>query len=231
MPTSVGGDVARAWFVSRSSERKLSAAGTILVTRMVNLYGLLTVGTMGMLGSGLFFQVPFPLAMMAGVLAPAVAGLIALRMVVRVVQESLGRKRRTGRLVNRLAQAVRYLGDFSIVTLLKTYCISLCIHILMAFLLAAAAKAVGGELSVASYLLLSPAINLIAMLPISPGGFGVREWGTVYVLTVAGESEAVGLSVSMVILAFVILQILTGAALYAIRAHHVAPDSTPRNTE
>ena len=81
-------------------------------------------------------------------------------------------------------------------------------HILRVGVLAALATALGLGIPFATLFALTPAALLVAMVPMSIGGWGVRELTFVYFLGTAGVSAEAALSLSI---AFGLLRIVVGA--------------------
>ena len=81
-------------------------------------------------------------------------------------------------------------------------------HLLRVGVLAALAAALGLGINLATLFALTPAALLIAMVPISLGGWGVRELSFVYLLGTAGVDATAALALSV---AFGLLRIVVGA--------------------
>lgn len=81
-------------------------------------------------------------------------------------------------------------------------------HLLRVGVLAVLAAALGTGIPVATLFALTPAALLVAMVPMSIGGWGVRELTFVYFLGTAGVSAEAALSLSV---AFGLLRIFVGA--------------------
>ena len=81
-------------------------------------------------------------------------------------------------------------------------------HLLRVGVLAALAAALGLGIPVSTLFALTPAALLVAMVPMSIGGWGVRELTFVYFLGAAGVSAEAALSLSV---AFGLLRVFLGA--------------------
>src|SRR5256885_1981179 len=81
-------------------------------------------------------------------------------------------------------------------------------HLLRVAILAMLAAGLGLDVPVAALFAFTPAALLIAMVPISFGGWGVREVSFVYLLGTAGVSAEAALSLSV---AFGLLRVVVGA--------------------
>jgi uncharacterized membrane protein YbhN (UPF0104 family) len=80
-----------------------------------------------------------------------------------------------------------------------------------------AALALNIELSLLSFIFMVPIILLIAMVPISIGGLGVRENTTVYFLQVLGVSATNAIALPILVLFLLILESIIGGFFFLIR--------------
>jgi glycosyltransferase 2 family protein len=78
----------------------------------------------------------------------------------------------------------------------------------------AGAWALGSELGIVPFLVIVPVVSFLAFLPISVGGFGVRELGFVSLFGLVGMSPAMALSLAFLVHAVSILAVAPGAWLY-----------------
>jgi uncharacterized protein (TIRG00374 family) len=79
------------------------------------------------------------------------------------------------------------------------------------------ARALGIELSFASYIFLVPIVATIAMLPLSIGGTGIRENSLVFLMVALGASSDKSTVASLLLFAMIITLGITGAVVYAVR--------------
>src|SRR5262249_44370449 len=97
LPTSVGGDVARAWYLGRGTGRGSAAAMCVLADRLIGLYVLVAMACVAA------FVVPLPgwvIALVAAFGCGAVVGLVFLMLLAR---SSAGRWRRAEELISALS--------------------------------------------------------------------------------------------------------------------------------
>jgi hypothetical protein len=155
----------------------------------------------------------------------AAAGAVAL-MSLMVAGPTLGRLpmlRRVSRVIDLGALA----GDLSAIlfrgwTAAAGWVLLLAQHMLRVLTVAAVAAAIGVDIDIGALFALVPAALLVAMVPISLGGWGVRELTFVYFLGLAGVSPEAAFSVSVV---YGLVRLAFGAAagvvwVVARRSHY-----------
>jgi len=75
-------------------------------------------------------------------------------------------------------------------------------------------KALAIELSLVGWFLLVPLVFLIALIPISLGGWGIREVGAVWIFGLAGMAQAEALALSITFGVFLVVAALPGLVLF-----------------
>ena len=73
------------------------------------------------------------------------------------------------------------------------------------------------ELSLLSFIFIVQLINILSMLPISLGGFGIREGTFVILVGALGGPKDIATIVSLVVLIILLIPGITGGIIYAIR--------------
>jgi uncharacterized protein (TIRG00374 family) len=230
LPTSVGGDAARAWSVGKESGRLLRAALATVVDRATAVACLFVVawlavsvdaGTVPSVLIGVLLWITVGLA-----LATLVAALIAagIRPVVRRIPQRLATMiREAWATVRAWAQSANLVG--------WVLALGVLYQVLAVIALILVGRAVGVDLSFA-LAAATAAIVVVAMLvPISIGGLGVREGGFVLLLGEAGVGGADAtlvslLSVVAIVLANVAVVLLAG--LYEVIVASARARSLPR---
>ncbi|NQY95633.1 MAG: flippase-like domain-containing protein [Henriciella sp.] len=172
LPGVAGGDVARAAILSRKvMSRSKLVTGSIL-DRLIDVGGLVLIAALGaaMLGTagqtGLWLQ-----GISAAIIVVALIAFLLLPMLARIVQAQMAERGKAGVMIAELAH---YMAEHRIRILI---CASLSILIQTGFVLlnVALAWSMQGPTNIAIWLFAWPLAKLIATLPISLGGLGVRE--------------------------------------------------------
>jgi uncharacterized protein (TIRG00374 family) len=221
LPTSVGGDVVRAWYLDGGSGRKVAAFLSVFADRVSGLLMLVAIALTAAVCSPL--DLPLRVAWTVyGIGAAAAVGLLGLLILARYsvpsTQYSVLRLRWRGRL-DRLLNFVRDaraalfpgLRLFIITTLL-----SVVVQAANVIILWLAGVALGIDVPASYYWILVPVVTLMTLVPISLNGMGVREWGTVLMLAPLGVGS--GPATALAFLWFLTFSAvgLSGAACYLL---------------
>ena len=208
LPTSVGGDVVRAWYLDGHSGRRLPAFVSVFADRVSGLLVLLTLAFLGVLLSDLDldWRIRWGVLGMAGgaLLGMAAFGLLVLRKRESIRAWGEGRRKEkwqqdgttwTGRLVGQLRRFTlsfahtltlyaRYPGMVAVTTIL-----SLIVQAANVLMVALIGTALGADVPASYYWILVPTVSLLAVLIPSINGVGVREWGTKFMLVPLGVAS------------------------------------------
>ncbi len=215
LPTSVGGDVTRALLVVRRGPLLTRAAITIIVDRIAGLFGLV-----GMAWIAFAFQpavVPSDAQIfLAWVTAAVLVGsLLALMAVFR--GSRLARAITPHRLVS-VARASRSLlhtyatDPLLLVALLIS---SLLYQALVSLQLVMLARAIDVHLSLATAAVVLTLVTVVTLIPVSIGGFGVREGSYVVLLGGASIAATEATLISVLTVATLFIASLPGAYFLA----------------
>jgi uncharacterized membrane protein YbhN (UPF0104 family) len=198
LPTSVGGDVVRAWYLDAGSGRRLNAFLSVFLDRLSGLLVLLTLACVAVTVVPLELP-PWISRTVWATVAAAVVGTCALPLLARWT----GR----GERIRRLAESLRlYLAQPR--RLLASVGLSLLIQAANVVLVWLVGQAIAAPVPGAYYWVLVPMVSLLTMLPLSVNGMGVREAGTVIFLAPLGVGEGTALT-----LAFLWFCVYTAASL------------------
>lgn len=207
-PSTVGGDIFRGVQLSRVGTPIRAAMRVILSIRLLSLATLVLVMLAGLpVALGLIEKRRDIFVLAATVFAVSAAALVVL-LIAR-----FGLRSRAIERLPWLAKLKRGLEGFRALLVPNTAVIgawlaALIQHLLRVGVLAALATALGLKIPVATLFALTPASLLVAMVPMSIGGWGVRELTFVYFLGTAGVSADAALSLSV---AFGLMRIFVGA--------------------
>jgi hypothetical protein len=217
LPTTAGGDVTRALLVTRRGALLTRVAITIVVERVGGLAGLL-----GMAWIAFAFQpatVPNgSQAFLGWLTAATLAGsLLVVAVVFRGAH--LGRAMTPRRLISAAKQSRSLLRSYasdpvSIIALLTS---SLVYQALISLQLVLLARAIDVHLSFATAAVVLALVTVVTLLPVSIGGFGVREASYVVLLGGASISATDATIISVLSVATLFIASLPGAYMLARR--------------
>jgi len=219
MPTSVGGDLVKAHYISKKNNRRLSAYTSVFVDRVIGMFSVALIASIALLitreGIGhrfIFWSIIFLLGS---------CSLFALSL----FQKNLLKKISSTLGLVRLAQTLRIdlpikkaYNALTIYTTRKDLIAkALILSVVAQFITFGAifflAKSLMVCLPFARILLVMPVIFVLCMLPVTMNGLGLREWG--FVLFLAPTiGEAAALSLSLLYLAVFLLASLIGGIIY-----------------
>jgi uncharacterized membrane protein YbhN (UPF0104 family) len=204
LPTSVGGDVVRVWYLNANSGRRLAAFASVMLERINGLLVLFVVACVGALLS----PVPLPewvhytVWSLAGC---AAVGLALLPLVPRIswLPEQ---RREQAQTVVQMMFVPRILLRATVTSIvvqgfgvLAVWCLGL---------------SLGLDVPIAYYCILGPMVSLLTLLPISVNGVGVREFGTYLFLAAVGVDESTSNTLAFLWFAAIVAVSLMGGAVY-----------------
>jgi uncharacterized membrane protein YbhN (UPF0104 family) len=205
LPTSVGGDVVRAWYLDGRTGRRLDAFLSVLVDRASGLLLLLLLACAGVVCCP--FRVPaWVVATVAGAAGMALAGLLTLPLVLRWTA-------RMGKLGCMLDRARVYIGHPALVA--ATSLLSLGVQAGNVVLVWLIGRAIDAPIPDAYFWILVPLVSLLTLLPVSLNGMGIREGSTVLLLAPLGVSEGLALCLAILWFAVMAAVSLLGGLVYA----------------
>lgn len=232
LPSTIGGDAMRVWLVGRTDRRWKQAIYSVLVDRVAGVGYLALIvaiclpwslerilaheGQVAIMAIGLGGVAAFPAILLLGGWRPrgALAELRLTRMALEIAaaaQRALF-GRRSGALVAGCSIVVHFLTVFSAWSL---------------------ARAIAISPNALDFLFLIPPVMLIAMIPISVGGWGIRESAMVVAFGYAGMEQSQAFAVSVLIGAAGLVVGAIGGAVWLSerrpgrRAAAGAPGNTP----
>ncbi len=214
LPTSVGGDVARALLVTRDRALLVRVGLTVIVDRAGALAGLLILAWIGLAAE--------PDAAPSGAVALLVAVTVAtivggIAVVWAAVHPRVIRGRLLARLRGPLGDVREILATYGRRPLIPFTLVvsSVAFQALVAAQLCAIARCLGIGLSFASAVVALTLVTLATLVPISIAGFGIREASYVVLLGGIGISATDATAISLTTVLVLFLASLPGAFLLA----------------
>ena len=206
-PSTIGGDIFRGVQLSRVGTPVGAAVRVILSQRLLSFTNLVAVMLAGFPLALRFAHVRWDILMLTAIVVVPCGALVILILVAhfprsrRLEQWSIFRKFYTlsSDFQKLLLPSHRTFG---------AWLAALSQHLLRVAILASLAMALGLNIDIATLFAFTPAALLVAMVPISFGGWGVREVSFVYLLGIAGVGAEAALSLSI---AFGLLRTMVGA--------------------
>jgi uncharacterized protein (TIRG00374 family) len=230
LPSSIGGDVMRAVFAAHEPEERVKTASSVVLRRLLNFPGMIVVMLIGLLASLHLRYVgrvaPYAsAAIVAGIVGLAVAATPFARWLGRTpLLQRFGPGRAVGKLLHELDGFRGNRRAIFGASLRGT--VFWCVVVLSQW---SYMRAMGIHAPLVYAAVVVTCINAITMLPLSLGGYGVREGGFSAFLAVAGlATVAQGIGVGLCITAQTMAFGLIGLPVYLTMRHRPHPAaSTP----
>ena len=213
LPTSVGGDVVRAWYLARqpgpgpAAGRRTAALLSVLADRVNGVLVLVALAA----AAAACCAVPLPpwvVAAVAGAAACSVAGVACLPLVPRLQRLLPGNPR-----LQRLADGTRlYLRHRRVLAWVTA--LSVVVQAANVAVVWLVGEGLGLPVPPLFYGVLVPLVTLLTLLPVSVNGMGLREVGTVALLAPVGVDAASAVTLSLSVFAVMSAAGLSGLGFY-----------------
>lgn len=213
-PGGILGDVVRAWHAHRTGLALPSSISSVILDRLVVVVSLVVSSLAIVPFLPPAIQAEFPigpvsLLLLLGLLAGLIGPLAISRL--PAVLQKLDIVRKLSTLSDNMLRVVLRPGSLLWILLLSVLSQAmLCVAIYIV------ALSVGIEVGYVDFLILMPPVLLVTILPISIGGWGVRETAMVFVLTLVGVAPEHALLLSVLVGVLAIVISLPGGILWLL---------------
>jgi hypothetical protein len=221
MPTGIGGDVFRVYYLNKETKKLSRATASVFFDRNLGMAALLLMATVVALVSGTIFRGVYLAPIF--ILIAASYGLANLALFYRPTYNLLHRlllllrMKRADERVEHLFESVNsYRGKWGLIALTMT--ISLGVQFGCSLVNMLAADSIGLRTSGGwmNYLVFIPTIGLITMVPVSVNGMGWREFSYIQLFASAGATEAQAAALAFLWLGVLVITSLPGGVIYAL---------------
>ncbi|HZP76315.1 MAG TPA: lysylphosphatidylglycerol synthase transmembrane domain-containing protein [Pseudolabrys sp.] len=224
LPSTVGGDAARVWLLARHNSGLKPALYSVLIDRGVGLLWLALIVLACLPWSLTFISNPVGRIALIAIGSASIAGVIGLFAIDRIAR-LLMRWRLTRHLAEAASLAWTVLVSPKVG--LSIAALSIVGHGLTVLTAWCAARAVGSPLELVQALLLILPVVLIASVPISIAGWGVREGVMVAAFAYAGLPQSDGLLVSLIFGAESFAIGVIGGLAWIASGERIKPETAP----
>ena len=204
LPTSVGGDVVRAWYLNGGTGRKLRAVASVLLDRINGVIVLVALACV----ASLLVRADVPASYLWSAwacLAAGIAGICGLALLTRLNLLPASRREQLAMMMS-LAKSP---GPLAISTLC-----SVVVQVANVAIVWLIARGLGLSIPFAYCCVFVPMVSLITMLPIGINGIGFREEGTKLFLAPLGVSAEMAVILSLLWFAVSLAVSLLGGLVY-----------------
>ncbi|HZZ81911.1 MAG TPA: lysylphosphatidylglycerol synthase transmembrane domain-containing protein [Gemmataceae bacterium] len=222
LPTSVGGDVVRVWYLDGKSGRALAAFASVFLERINGLLVLIGVSCVGALvGMATGMELPWWIhTCVWGVAGCALLGGLSLPILQRWSLVPANRRAQLKALFDLVHVPKVLIGATFMSVLVQV------IGVISFWLIGAA---LGLEVPVAYYCILGPMVSLLTLLPVSVNGIGLRELGTVVFLAPLSVDEDSAKTLAFLWFAASVSVSLLGGLVYLFGAYPKASTTNLAN--
>lgn len=215
LPTSVGGDVVRAWEAGRDLEEMPEAAASVVAERLIASVGLALTAALGLpfVRVGPQAYIAVAVVFIAGI---GLAGLFLVpSLSERIVRSAMGS--RFEGIAGWVGRATAATGELlrSRRTAASVLALSVGFQVLVAAVNWCLFRALGVSASLAECIVYTSVVSAVTMVPISISGHGVREAGYVYFFGLAGVPGPAAVTASLMFFATVTICTMPGALFFA----------------
>ena len=229
LPSTVGGDGARIWLLARKGAGWARATYSVLIDRIAGVFALALIVIACLPFTFSLIHDPIPRAVLLVIGVGVITGTLVFVLIGRHFRQLFDR----WKLTRHLAAASRISAalcsshrDAAIV-----FACSVAIHLITAAAAWCCAKAIASPVSFAQILFLMPPVLLIATLPVSVAGWGVRESSFMYAFAHAGLAQSDGLAISILFGAASFIVGLVGGIVWIAYGLQLRPVQEARAAE
>jgi len=228
LPTSIGGDVYRAYDVTKKTGFPMSSSISVLVVERLSgiiasavfataalFLGFTTIGGKSIIIPILIFLV-ISVIIFFLILNPNILGIRKLAKKIKFLEKILEKLKNV---YNTFLTFKKYKW-----VLIKVLLYSLTLQFAVIVNYWLASRSLGINLDLTAFIFIVPVVSIIAMLPISLGGIGVREGSLVFIMVSLGAQNAKAAMCSLLLFAMLLIMGIIGGLIYAIRPFMVKKD-------
>lgn len=219
MPTSIGGDVVKGYYISKKNKKRLSTYTSVLMDRIIGMFSAVLIASLGLAMIGKEIEHRFIIWAIALLLMGCAIVAVSLfwKKFLSKISKLAGITRLLQALkleppVKKVYQTLRIYARHKRL-ILKMLALSMLTQFLCFSSVFLLAKSLGASVPFAKVMLAMPLIFVLSMLPVTINGLGLREWSFVLFFS-QNIGEAAALSLSLLYLAVFLLISLIGGVIY-----------------
>ena len=197
LPSTVGGDAARIYMLARSGGGWAGAAYSVLIDRVAGIFALTLIVFLCLPWTLTLVQEPVARIVLVLIGTGAIGGAAVFLAIGRIRWKPLMHWAPTRHLVEVSRTAWRICGSWQTIALIMAA--SFAIHFMTVLAAWCMVQSVSASVSFTLLLFMVPPVILIATVPVSIAGWGVREGSMIVAFAYAGLPQSDGLVVSVLI--------------------------------
>ncbi|MCQ9208673.1 MAG: flippase-like domain-containing protein, partial [Omnitrophica bacterium] len=222
MPTSIGGDLVKGYYISKNIKSKLFSYASVFVDRAVGMLSLIFIASVALIITGEDIKHRFIFWTIGLLLLFCLVGILVLlnKKLLKKISTSLGLVRLLSLLkLDSLTQ--KAYDAMNIYTnhkrkIFKMFVLSVVAQVVSFCTVYLLAISLGVHIPFIKIMLIMPIIAILLMLPITFNGLGLREWSFVFFFS-PNIGDVAALSLSLLFFAIYLLVSAIGGILYLFR--------------
>ncbi len=228
IPGLTGGDLVKAFFVARDTDRKTGAVVSVIVDRVVGLLALALIAAVMVLFEPVAFREV--MVIIYGFLGIAALGGIVLysRRIRRWFRLDVLFAKLPAKQVLQEIDAAFFIYRHRKLALTIAVVMSFFNHFGVISIYVFAGMAIGVEAEVISYFITVPVINIVTAIPLAPGGWGIGEMASVKFLDLAGIAVTEAFTISLLFRLSLLVSSLPGGLFLAMSGSKVSDEEIQR---
>ncbi len=213
LPTSVGGDVLKVFFLSKDVRRRLAATYSVIADRLFGLFALLVIGFLAVIiHPNMLPKFLVNILLFGGILSISV--LLFAPVFTKLIIKCFPR------FTDKLSMLVIYWKNWK--NLFLIVLLSVLLQLLGMIAVILLSRSIGIDINWYYYLAIMPLIVILTLLPISFNGIGIREGGFIYFLGLKHIPSDMAFTLSLLFFSVQIVASLIGGIAYAYGFHKVS---------
>ncbi|MBN1755178.1 flippase-like domain-containing protein [bacterium] len=216
LPTGIGGDIARAYHISRISTKLKEAVASILVERLLGLVATLMIALLMLPFCAIdsrFKILIIALNLLIWILGLALSIQWSAKLIILLITKIPFRK--AGQKLGNLVEAI-HLFRYNPGAILKAFFFSLLYQFTLIFYYFLVSDVLNIHVDLKLFLIFVPLIWVISLIPISLNALGVREAGFAFFFEQIGQPGSEGFIVSLLGFTIIVCASLIGGLLFLL---------------
>jgi len=220
VPSTISLDLFRAYGLSKEVASKKQAASSIIVDRALSLFALIVVANV----SVVLFYKTIAVPEVAYISTSTLVGFVAVVLIIdsRFVIRFLSRYEATikkYKILQKLGELRESINEYKLhkSKLVKVFLLSVAMQTLRIVVYYLASLAVNANIPFQYFMIFTPIVMFLVMLPISLAGIGLRESSFVYFFTKVGVLGTIAFAIPALVSLMVVISVLPGGVIVALK--------------
>ncbi|MEK6681944.1 MAG: lysylphosphatidylglycerol synthase transmembrane domain-containing protein [Nitrospirota bacterium] len=218
MPTLVGGDVVRGYYLYKKSNKGSESVASIFVERLSGFFALMVIGLLSLIiGYSYINDKPIIVILLAAITSVFFASLLLIAN--KGIRDRVNELIKGGRFewirqkLKGISESIkRYRNHKEVV--MRVILLSFLVQVIGIFIFYFVSKALGFNVSLAYFFLFVPIITVISMAPVTFGGLGVREFLAIFLFHKVGLGTTEALSLSLLWFSISVIASILGGVIF-----------------